>query len=34
MIKDKKLPENVLNILKQNLKDFLEYRDSILKIIK
>jgi len=24
----------VVNILKQNLKDFLEYRDSVLKIIK
>lgn len=24
----------VVNILRQNLKDFLQYRDSILKIIK
>ena len=24
----------VVNILRQNLKDFLEYRDSVLKIIK
>jgi len=24
----------VVNILRRNLKDFLEYRDSILKIIK